>query len=71
MDQKRIDAGSPRRPKCFTQNLTRLVEIDIAHHFEIAVQVTIADGGDDDISDLAMIYAGDLLRRLGRHVGRP
>jgi hypothetical protein len=49
----------------------RLVEIDIAHHFKIAVQVTIADGGDDDISDLAVIYAGNLLCRLRRHSGSP
>src|SRR5512140_3458146 len=68
MDQKRIDAGSACRAKRVAQNRVRLVEIDVAHHFEIAVEVAVADRGDDDVADLAMIYAGDLLRGLGRHV---
>ncbi len=39
----------------------RLFEIDIAHHVEVAVKIAVADGRDDDISDLAMIDAGNLL----------
>src|SRR5579859_234289 len=68
MDQERVDAGPTCRAKRLAQNRMRLVEIDVAHHFEIAVEVAIADGGDDDVADPAMINAGDLLRGLGRHV---
>src|ERR1700733_1486401 len=71
MDQKSIDAGSPRRPEGVAQHLMRLFEIDIAHHFEVAVQIAVADGGDDDIPDLAMIHAGNLLRWFRNHAGGP
>ena len=71
MDQEGVDAGSPRRPECIRQDLTRLFEIDIAHHLEVAVEIAVADGGDDDVSDLAMIDAGNLLCGLRIHVGRP
>ena len=49
----------------------RLFEIDIAHHVEVAVQIAVADGRDDDISDLSMIDAGNLLCGLRIHVERP
>src|SRR5438445_13348046 len=71
MDQEGVDAGSPRRPECVPQDLMGLFEIDIAHHVEGAVQIAVADGGDDDISDLAMIDAGNLFWGLRGHVGRP
>src|SRR5437868_15206461 len=71
MDQEGVDAGSPRRPECVPEDLMRLFEIDIAHHVEGAVQIAVADGGDDDISDSAMIDAGNLLCGLWRHVGKP
>src|SRR5579863_4896450 len=74
MDQEGVDAGSPRRPERLPQGLMCLFEVNIAHHAEVAVQIAVADGRDDDISDLAMIDAGDLLCRLCRlrsHVRRP
>jgi hypothetical protein len=71
MDQEGVDAGSPCRPKCVPQNLMRLFEIDIAHHVEVAVQIAVADRCDDDVSDLAMIDAGNLLCGLRTHMGRP
>src|SRR5882724_4660974 len=71
MNQEGVDAGSPRRPEGVPQDLMRLFDIDIAHHFEVAVQIAVADGCDDDISDLAMIDAGNLLCGLRGHVGRP
>ena len=71
MDQEGVDAGSPRRPERVGQDLTRLFEIDIAHHVEGAVEIAVADGGDDDIADLAMIDAGNLLCGLRHSSGRP
>src|ERR1700730_10400459 len=71
MDQEGVDTGSPRRPECLPQDLMRLCEIDIAHHVEVAVQIAVADGCDDDISDLAMINAGNLMCGLRSHVGKP
>src|ERR1700736_6976001 len=71
MDQEGIDAGAPRRPECLPQDLMRLLEIDIAHHVEVAVQIAVADGRDDDISDLAMINAGNLMEGSRSHVGKP
>ena len=71
MDQEGVDAGSPRRPERVGQDLPRLFEIDVAHHVERAVEIAVADGGDDDIADLAMIDAGNLLCGLCIHVGRP
>ena len=64
MDQEGVDAGPPRRPKMLPQNPMRSVEIDIAHHVKAAVEIAIADGRDDDIADLAMINAGNLLSGL-------
>ena len=52
MDQEGVDAGSPCRPERVVEDLTRLLDIDITHHVEGAVQITVADGGDDDIADL-------------------
>src|ERR1700681_851463 len=71
MDHEGVDAGSPRRPEGLPQDLMCLFEIDIAHHVKVAVQIAVADGRDDDISDLAMINAGYLMCRLRSHVGRP
>src|SRR6516164_337826 len=71
MDQESVDAGPPCRSKCIPQDLMGGFEIDIAHHVETPVQITVADRGDDDISDLAMIDAGNLLCGLRDHVGRP
>src|ERR1700736_4515778 len=71
MDQEGIDAGAPRRPECLPQDLMRLLEIDIAHHVKVAVQIAVADGRDDDISDLAMINAGYLMCGLRSHVVGP
>src|SRR5260221_3558934 len=71
MDQEGVDAGSPCRPECFAQELMRLFEIDIAHHAEVAVQIAVADGRDDDISDLSVINAGNLLCGLWSHGARP
>jgi hypothetical protein len=68
MDQEGVDAGSSRRPKRFPQQPMCLFEINIAHHAEVAVQITVADGRDDNISDLATIDAGDLLCGLWSHV---
>src|SRR6266700_4820896 len=67
MDQEGVDAGSPRRPEGVLQDLMRLFDIDIAHHLAVAVQIAVADGCDDDISDLAMIDAGNLLCGLRGH----
>src|SRR5262249_22744762 len=67
MDQEGVDAGPPRRAERLRQDLARLFEIDVAHHVERAVEITVADGGDEDIADLAMIDAGDLLGRLRIH----
>src|SRR5215831_12709639 len=71
MNQEGVDAGSPCRPKCIPQDLMGGFEIDIAHHVETAVEIAVADRGDDDVSDLAMIDAGNLLCGLRDHVGRP
>src|SRR5215216_6648017 len=71
MDQEGVDAGSPRRAERIGQNLTRLFDIDIAHHLEGAVEIAVADGGDDDIADPAMIDAGNLRCWLRIHMGRP
>src|ERR1700692_3550422 len=71
MDQERVDAGPPCRPEGVAQQLMRLFEIDIAHHVEVAVEITVADGGDDDIADSAMIDAGNLLGGLWAHAGKP
>ncbi len=68
MDHEGVDAGSPRRPECIPQDPMRLFEIDIAHHVKASVQIAVADRGDDDISDLAMIDAGNLLCGLRSHV---
>src|SRR5450631_4180468 len=71
MDQEGVDAGSPRRPECVPQKLMRLFEIDIAHDVKVAVQIAVADGCDDDISDSAMIDAGNLLCGLRAHGEKP
>ena len=71
MDQKRVDAGAPRRAERIGEDLLRLVEIDVAHHVEGAVEIAVADGRNEDIADLAVIDAGNLLRRLCAHRGRP
>src|ERR1700686_2521240 len=67
MDQEGIDAGSPRRPECVAQDLTRLFEVDISHHIEVAVEIAVADRRDDDISNLAMVDAGNLSWGLQSH----
>jgi len=67
MDQESVDAGSPRRQERIPEQLMCRVEIDIAHHVEAAVQITVADRGDHDIPDLAMIDAGNLLCGLRCH----
>src|ERR1700692_4705954 len=69
MNQEGVDAGAPRRPERILQDLPRLFEIDIAHHIERAVEIAVADGGDDDVADPAMIDAGNLLRGLLVHGG--
>ena len=61
MDQEGVDAGSPRRPEGLLQDLTRFLEVDVSHHVEGAVQIAVADGRDDDVADLAMVDAGNLL----------
>src|ERR1700712_462315 len=71
MDQEGVDTGATRRPECLAQDLMRLLEVDIAHHIEVAVQIAVADSRDDDISDLAMINAGDLIWGARSHVGKP
>ena len=71
MDHESIDAGSPRRPEGVAQQLVCLVEIDIAHHVEAAVEITVADRGDDDIAYSAMIDAGNLLCGLRGHEKGP
>src|SRR5215207_8894952 len=71
MDQEGVDAGSPRRAERVAEDLTGLVEIDIAHHLEGAVEIAVADGGDDDIADPAMIDAGNLRCWLRIHRGGP
>jgi len=71
MNKEGVNAGSSRRPECVPQHLMRRFEIDIAHYLEVAVQIAVADGRDDDISDLAMIDAGNLLCGLCSHVDRP
>jgi hypothetical protein len=71
MDQEGIDAGAPRRPECVMQDLPRLFEIDIAHDVKRAVEIAVADGGDDDIADPAVIDAGNLLCGLRIHMKRP
>jgi hypothetical protein len=67
IDQEGIDAGSPRRPKRIAKQPMRGVEIDVAHHVKAAVEISVADCGDDDVSDLAMIDAGNLLGGLRDH----
>ena len=69
VDQEGVDAGPPRRPERVGQDLPRLVEIDVAHHVEGAVEIAVADGGDDDVADLAVIDAGNLRCRLCVHTG--
>src|SRR5258708_29386187 len=71
MDQEGVDAGSPRRPEGILKDPMRLFEIDIAHHVKASVQIAVADRRDDDISDLAIIDAGNLLGGLRSHAGRP
>jgi hypothetical protein len=67
MDQESVDIGSPRRPKGLLEEPVRGFEVDIAHHVEAAVEIAVADRGDDDVSDLAMIDAGNLLGGLRSH----
>src|SRR6185312_657129 len=69
MDHEGIDVDPPHRPKSLAQQPMRRVEIDIAHHVEAAVEISVADDGDDDISDLAMIDAGNLPSGLRSHGG--
>jgi hypothetical protein len=71
MDQEGVDIGSPHRPERILEDPLGLFEIDVAHHVNAAVEVAVADRGDDDISDSAMIDAGNLLCGLRTHVGRP
>src|SRR5487761_2246645 len=71
MDHKGIDAGPPRRPECVSQDLMSLFEIDIAHHLEVAVEIAVADGGNDNVSDLAMVHARDLLCWPWNHLKNP
>ena len=70
MDQEGVDAGSPCRPERVGEDLTRLLDIDIAHHLEGAVEIAVADGGDDDVADPAMIDAGNLRCWLRIHTGK-
>ena len=53
------------------RTFARLVVIDVAHHVDGAVQIAVADRGDEDVADPAMIDAGNLLRSLWGHVARP
>src|SRR5665647_3709834 len=71
MNQEGVDVGSACRPERVAQQLMRLFQIDIAHHVEVAVEIAVADGGDDDIADPAVIDAGNLLCGLRGHAGRP
>src|SRR5258708_24480660 len=71
MDQEGVDAGSPRRPEGILKDPMRLFEIDIAHHVKASVQIAVADRRDDDISDLAIIDAGNLMGGLRSHARRP
>src|SRR2546423_14608935 len=71
MDQEGVDAGSSRRPEGVAKDLMRLFQVDIAHDVEVTVQEAVADGCDDDISDLAMIDAGNLPNWLRCHGGGP
>ena len=61
LDQEGVDAGAARGPERILQHLMRGIEVDVAHDVEAAVEIAVADGGDDDVADLAMIDAGDLL----------
>ncbi len=67
MDQEGIDAGAPRRAEGVPQDLAGLFQVDIAHHVEVAVEIAVADRGDEDVTDLAVINAGDLLGGLCGH----
>src|SRR5438132_8668317 len=71
MDEEGVDAGSPRRPECLLEDLARFFVIDVSHHVDGAVEIAVADRGDDDVADLAMIDAGNLLCGLWRHAGKP
>src|SRR6478752_4317614 len=71
MNQEGVDAGAPRRPERRFQDLARLVVIDVSHHVDGAVQIAVADRGDEDVADLAVIDAGNLLCGLWGHAERP
>jgi hypothetical protein len=59
-DQEAVDCRAAGGAKMLSEDLAGVILRDVLHGIQIAVQVSIADGGDDDIADAAMIDAGNL-----------
>ena len=63
VDQEGIDLRAPCGAEVIRQDLARLVLRDIAQHLERAVEKAVADRGDDNVADAAVVDPGDLLLR--------
>ena len=63
VDQEGIDGRAARRAEIVGQDLAGLVRLDVAQDIDGAVEEAVAESGDDDVADAAVIDAGDLLLR--------
>ena len=71
LNQEGVDAGAPPllRPEIVADQGLALFLGDIVQHAQLAVEKAVGYGSDDDIADLAMIDAGNLLGGSLRHGG--
>src|SRR5205807_4263333 len=63
IDEEGVDRGAARRAEGLCEDLPRLLLGNVAQHVERAVEEAVADRGDDDVADAAVIDAGHLLLR--------
>jgi hypothetical protein len=67
MDDKRVDAGPARRSKYCRQDSVSSLDIHVPHDVQVAVEVSITNGRDNDVANLAMIDTRDLNGGDGLH----